>query len=48
MEKIIAHFGRGLLAVLCVTAVYGICVSCIRPGGEIYTTVLQFMNSICG
>jgi drug/metabolite transporter (DMT)-like permease len=48
MERIIEYFGRGLLAVLGAAAVYGIYISCISPGGEMYTAVLNFMNSICG
>lgn len=48
MEKIIEHFGLGLLAVLGTAGMFAIYISCTQPGGVLYTAVLNYMNGICG
>ncbi len=48
MEKIIEHFGTGLLAGIGALGIFGIYAASIRQGGALYTAVLNFMNSICG
>lgn len=48
MEKIVEHFGIGLLAGLGGAGMLAVYMTCVRQGGALYAAVQAFMNSICG
>lgn len=48
MEKIVEHFGLGLLALIAAVLIIMIIVSCLRSGGVLNNIILNYMDSICG
>lgn len=48
MEKIVEHFGIGLLQILGAAGALAMFFLFLRSGGVIHTAVYNFMSSICG
>lgn len=48
MEEIAEHFGSGMLALIGTGFMLVIVFVCIKNGGVIHESALNFMQSICG